>query len=214
MSGKIYVNDPASKLYTIDPVTASYQAIGNMGVSQVTDIAFHGPSLYGITFSQFMKINPRTAVATPVGAVGSGLSANALAVAQDGTVFLMAYKSGGAKLATIDTTTGAATIIGDLGAGITPSGDLSFDQNDNLYGTVNSGGKVYLAHIDTNTGAASLIGDMGTSAVYGLTFFSTSLYAGSAGGKLLQVNAGTGAGTVIAENNLTIWGMASTDCCY
>ncbi|MBL4827419.1 MAG: hypothetical protein JKY66_06850 [Spongiibacteraceae bacterium] len=214
MSGKIYVNDPASKIYTLDPVTASYQEIGAIGISQVTDIAFQGPALYGITFSSFLKINPRTGAGSIVGSIGSGLSANALAVASDGTVYLMAYSGGGSKLATLDTTTGAATIIGDLGAGITPSGDLSFDQNDNLYATVNSGGKVHLSQINTTTGAASLIGDIGSSAVYGLTFFGSQLLAGTAGGKLIQVSAGSGAGTVLAENNLTIWGMDSTDCCY
>lgn len=92
---------------------------------------------------------------------------------------------------------------------MTPSGDLSFDDNDNLYATLNSGGKVHLATIDVNTGAATLIGDIGFSAVYGLAFFCCNLYGATSSGGLLKINAFSGAGTMIGDNNVSHWGMAA-----
>jgi len=211
MKKSLYVEDPQSNLYTMDAATGSVALVGTIGISQVTDIAFHGPTLYGTTFGQFLRIDPRTANGVVVGNIGIG-STNSLAVASNGTIYGLVYSSAGGQLITINPVTGAGTSVGNLGAGLTPSGDLAFDDNDNLYATLKSSGTIHLATVDLNTGAATLIGDIGFISVYGLAFYCCRLYGATASGELLTINAATGAGTLIGKNNLTHWGMAAYCC--
>ena len=55
MSKCLYVVDPTSTLYTIDPATATPNIVGPVTISNVTDIAFHGPTLYGVSFEPIGK---------------------------------------------------------------------------------------------------------------------------------------------------------------
>jgi len=208
MSRCIYVVDPVSRLYTLDPATASPSLVGPIGMANVTDIAFHGPTLYGVSFSQLLRLNPNTGVGVAIGAIG--FTTNGLAVAADGTIY--AGTTGG-QLIRINPVTGAGTLVGNFGGGLTSSGDLAFDSNDILFGTLNSGGTVVLAQIDRNTGAATAIGPTGLSTVYGLAFFCCRLYGTSSPGELVDINAASGKATVIGKNTLTHWGMTVRPCC-
>jgi outer membrane protein assembly factor BamB len=143
-----------------------------------------------------------------IGAVG--FTTNGLAVAADGTIY--AGTTAG-QLIRINPVTGAGTLVGNFGGGLTSSGDLAFDSNDVLFGALNSGGTVVLARIDRNTGAATSIGPTGMSTVYGLAFFCCRLYATSSPGELLDMNVVSGKATVIGRNTLTQWGMAARPCC-
>lgn len=204
----LYVVDPVSRLYAIDPVTASPNLVGPVGIANVTDIAFHGPTLYGVSFSQLLRLNPDTGAGIVIGTVG--FTTNGLAVAADGTIY--AGTTAG-QLIRINPVTGVGTLVGNFGGGLTSSGDLAFDSNDVLFGALNSGGTVVLARIDRNTGVATTIGPTGMSTVYGLTFFCCRLYATSSPGELLDINVVSGKATVIGRNTLTHWGMAARPCC-
>ncbi len=206
----LYVVDPVSNLYTIDPATASARLVGPVGIANVTDIAFQGPTLYGVSFGQFLRLNPDTGTGTVIGAVGGGFQTNGLAIASDGTIY--AGTTGG-QLIKINPGTGVGTLIGNFGGGMTSSGDLALDSNDNLYGALNSGGGVVLASINRNTGAATAIGSTGQGTVYGLAFFNCRLLGTTSPGQLLTINVATGASTVIAKNNLNQWGLANKPCC-
>jgi hypothetical protein len=85
MSGCLYVVDSVSQLYTLDPATASHRLVGPVGLSQVTDIAFHGPTLYGVGFNQFLRLDPRSGAGVAIGPIG--FTTNGLAVASDSTVY-------------------------------------------------------------------------------------------------------------------------------
>jgi hypothetical protein len=207
MSRSLYIVDPASILYTIDPATASTHQVGPVGIAQVTDIAFHGPTLYGITFAQFLRLNPDTGTGVVVGA--TGFSANGLAVASDGTI----YAAAGNQLIKIDPATGAGQVVGPFGGNLTSSGDLAFDSNDVLYGALNSGATVVLAQVNRANGHAAPIGPTGFSTVYGLAFYCCRLYGITSAGELLDINVGSGKAAVIAKNTLTPWGMAARPCC-
>jgi len=207
MSGQLYAVDPTSVLYTLDPATASAQAIGNVGISNVTDIAFHGPTLYGVTFSELLRIDPRTGSGKIVGTI-RGFSTNGLAVASDGTL----YAGAGGQLITINPVTGAGTAVGSFGGGMSSSGDLAFDSNGVLFGALNRGSGVVLARIDRGSGAATVIGTT-ANVLYGLAFLGAHLFGATEGGELVHVNAATGAATVVGRNKLTQWGMASRPCC-
>ena len=207
MSPTLYVVDPKSTLYRMDPATASISAVGAVGVAQVTDIAFHGPTLYGITFSQFLNLNPNTGVATVVGNLG--FSANGLAVAPNGTI----YAGAGSELITIDPVTGAGTAVGGFGPGLASNGDLAIDSNGNLYASLSSGGTVQLATVNRSTGAATLIGDIGFKNVYGLEFCCCHLYGATDSGQLILISVATGKGVLVGTNGITQWGMAGRCCC-
>jgi outer membrane protein assembly factor BamB len=205
--GTLYVVDPTSTLHTIDPATASPRTVGPVGVGQVTDIAFHGPTLYGVTFSQLFRLDPATGAGTPIGPIG--FSTNGLAAAYDGA--LLAGTTNG-ELVRIDPTTGAGTLVGSFGGGLTSSGDLAFDSNGVLFGTLDQAGQVVLATIDRTTGAATPIGPTGVAHVYGLAFHCCRLLGCTDAGELVELNVATGAATVIGRNTLTHWGMAVGPC--
>lgn len=206
MCKKLYVVDPTSRLYTLDPATATPQEVGAVGIASVTDIAFHGPTLYGISFSQFLRIDPRTGAGQAVG--NTGFSTNGLAVAPDGTI----YAAGGDDLITIDPTTGVGSQVGNFGGGLTSSGDLAFDSNGALFGALQSAGGVVLASIDRDTGVATTIGNTGLNTLYGLAFFCCRLYGATSGGELVEVNVASGKAHVIGKNTLTQWGMDADLC--
>jgi hypothetical protein len=209
MSSRLYVADLVSRLYTLDPATASPHLVGAVGIPTVTDIAFHGQTLYGITFSQFLRLNPDTGAGVVIGAIGA-FTTNGLAVAGDGIVY--ASTTGG-QLIRINPGTGAGTLVGNFGGGLTSSGDIAFDSNDVLYGALNSGANVVLARIDRNTGVATVIGPTGLSTVYGLAFSCCRLYGVSAAGELLDINVATGHATVIGKNTISAGGMTARPCC-
>jgi outer membrane protein assembly factor BamB len=206
--GQLFAVDPRSELYTLDPVTASPHRIGPVGVANVTDIAFHGPTLYGVSFSSLLRLNPSTGAGTTIGPIG--FSTNGLAVAADGTLY--AGTTAG-ELISINPVTGAGTLVGGFGGGLVSSGDLALDSNDNLFGALDQGGTTVLARIDRASGAATVIGATGTSTMYGLAFLGLHLFGASGAGELAHVNTASGAATVIGRNALTQWGMASRPCC-
>lgn len=209
MSRRLYVVDPASNLYTLDAATGSSRIVGPVGIANVTDIAFHGPTLYGVSFSQFLRLDPDTGAGTIVGPIG-GFGTNGLAVATDGIIY--AGTTGG-DLITVNPVTGAGTVVGSFGGGLTSSGDLTFDSNDVLYGTLNQGGSVVLARIDRTTGAAAVVGATGLPTVYGLAFLCCHLFGTTDRGELVHINVDSGTATIVGRNGLTQWGMSSRSCC-
>jgi outer membrane protein assembly factor BamB len=192
MSRCLYLVDPTNGLHTLDPATASPRLVGPTGVADVTDIAFHGPTLYGVSFSQLLRVDPDTGAASVIGNIGS-TTTNGLAVASDGTIY--AATTAG-ELVRVNPVTGNGTVVGNFGGGLTSSGDLAFDSNDVLYGALNSGGSVVLASIDRSTGAAAAIGSTGLSTLYGLAFFCCRLFGTSSPGELVDINVATGKAAV------------------
>lgn len=208
MRTSLYVTDLVSRLYTLDPATGSAGLVGPTSMANVTDIAFHGPTLYGVSFSQFLRLNPDTGAATVIGNIG--FSTNGLAVSEEGIVY--AGTTAG-QLIKINPVTGIGTLIGAFGGGMTSGGDLVIDANGVMYGALNSGGSVALARIDRNTGAATVIGSTGFNDVYGLAIHCCRLYGCRFTGELLSINAATGAGTVIGKNAVGMGGMTARCCC-
>jgi hypothetical protein len=208
MPRQLYAVDPASVLYTIDPASASARAVGPAGIANVTDIAFHGPTLYGVSFGQLLRLDPWSGAGTTIGP--TGFSTNGLAVASDGTLYAGTTTG---ELITIDPATGAGTAVGSFGGGLTSSGDLAFDAHDVLFGALDKGGTVVLARIDRATGAATVIGPTGTATVYGLAFADSHLFGATGAGELAHISVATGAATVVGTNGLTQWGMAARPCC-
>ena len=210
MSKCLYVVDPVSQLHTLDPASGSPNLVGPVGIANVTDIGFHGPTLYGVSFSQLLRINPDTGSGVIIGGP-IGFTTNGLAVAADGTIYAGTTPAG--ELIQINPVTGVGTLVGSFGGGLTSSGDLAFDSNYVLYGALDSAGTTVLAQIDRNTGAATVIGPTGLNTLYGLAFFCCRLYGSSGPGELVEINVASGNATIIGRDALTHWGMAARPCC-
>jgi outer membrane protein assembly factor BamB len=206
----LYVVDPVSNLYTVDAATGSTRQVGPIGIANVTDIAFHGPTMYGVSFSQLLRLDPDTGTGTAIGAIG--FTTNGLAVAADGTIYAGTTPAG--ELVQINPVTGAGTLVGTFGGGLASSGDLAFDSNDRLFGALDQGGTVVLASIDRSFGAATVIGPTGVPNVYGLAFHCCRLYGTTAAGELVDISVASGGATVVGKNTLTQWGMAARPCCW
>lgn len=207
MCNKLYAVDPSSRLFTIDPVTASSKLVGPVGLGSVTDIASYKGQMYGITFSDFLLIDANTGHGVVVGPLG--VAANGLAVDSQGRVFAGA----GGDLVQIDPTTGLATIIGPFGGGLSSSGDLAFDSNDVLYGTLNAPGGNVIAQIDVNTGSANPVVSTTNFALYGLAFCCCKLVAADQGGIFYEVDLGAGQINPIGKSDVQVWGITCGTCC-
>lgn len=105
---------------------------------------------------------------TVIGPLGLAVfgSTPSLATSPQGVVY--AGGGGGAAFVyTVDTSTGAATLVGDSGLGFASIGGMDFDSAGVLYAAVNivgagGTGSDHLATIDTSTGAATVIGSFGS----------------------------------------------------
>lgn len=208
MRTNFYVADLTSSLYTLDPATGSAALVGPCGITDVTDLAFHGPTLYGISFSQLLRLNPETGAATVIGA--TGFTTNGLVVSEEGIIYAGTNPG---QLISINPVTGAGTLIGDFGGGLTSAGDLVIDANGVMYGALNSGSEVVLARIDRNTGAATVIGPIGFSDIYGLAIGCCHMYGFAFSGNVLAINVSTGTGTVIGSSGVGIGGATARACC-
>jgi hypothetical protein len=98
------------------------------------------------------------------------------------------------NLGTVDTETGSADVIGNMGAIMT---DIAFDPVGNLFGITFSG----LYAIDTTSAAANFIGSHGVSNGNGLVFGNDgTLYAaGSTTTNLYSLNTSSGAGSILGN---------------
>lgn len=205
----LYMEDLSSNLYTVDAASGTATLVGPIGISNVTDIAFEGFTLYGITFSEFLLIDPDTGAGSIVGSLGWS-DMNALAVASDRTIYAAGFSSG--DFISINPITGVGTIIGNYGSGLTSSGDLAFDSGGTLYASVKRSGYTndWLATIDLGTGEATLIGEIGYVDVFGLSFKDETLYGVTTDGQLLEIDTFSGAGTLVGVNWINQWGLSTS----
>jgi hypothetical protein len=208
MEHEVYMVSADAKLYRVDRASGSAGFWGNIGIPNVTDIAFQGPTLWGLTFGQFLRIDPHTGTGAVIGNTGFG-DLNGLAVSNKGAIYSAGFAE--SLLTRIDPVTGAVSTVGVMGP-YTSNGDLAFDSNDKLYATLTSGASVVLATIDTATGAAHVVGPTGFAAVYGLTFCGDRLYGATEAGQVLEISCATGAGRVIGTNGIQQWGLATRNC--
>jgi hypothetical protein len=205
----VYVSADNDNLYTIDPTTGATTLVGNMG-AEMTDIALRNGAMFGTDFpvsgpNSLYAINPTTGATTLIGSTSVYL--NALQFGSDGTL----YGAGGApgcgppphvtacnSLYTINTTTGAATLVG---TGVyNSSGDL--ESIGGLYLSSATSTTDQLFTVDAITGAGTLVGDIGFAQVYGLGYVpeTGTLYGfNDVGNNVLSINTTTGAGTSIAQ---------------
>jgi hypothetical protein len=189
-----------SSIYRLSATDGSATSIGSTRVNEVTDIAFLGKTLYGITMKQFLKIDPSTGAATVIGKTGAS-DLNALAV-QPGShkIYAAGYQYPG-YVVIINPKNGRCASIGKLGTGLASAGDLVF-KGSILYASLNKTGSAHswLARVNPATGEATLIGSIGYRDVWGLAVRSGALYGVTKDGEFLKINTTTGKAVHLGSN--------------
>lgn len=189
-------------LYKTDTTNGSSTAIGPFGYSNVYGNAFSpNGQMYVITdsgspASTLATVNLTTGTATPVGAPTGVRALMGIAFAPNGTLYGASWANN--NLYTLNTTTGAASLVGNLGVpGFVM--DLSYDYaNSTMYGISSSGPQGSLLYsVDLGTGAGTLVTNIsGNACLMGLSTtssgkFITTDYC-SLNSPLYQINPQTG----------------------
>jgi len=237
-------SSPATKLYgtdgsgghllAIDPSTGIGTVVGPMGIGPVPALAIDPTT--GIMYAgggagtpNLYVVNKNTGGATLVGNSGLGIAAiGDLAFRSDDTLFAVVNiagdgRTGSDHLATIDKSTGAATIIGPFGncTGVTVPSDgsgsctiegiegIAFDASGTLWGSHTVRGAAGLSGlytIDTTTGAATFVapilnstGSPPSGGVASLQFIDGTLYGGTA----TAIAPATDGGRLVVINSTT-----------
>lgn len=142
-----------------------------------------------------VSLDPLTGAQTAIGSLGVGGDFGDLA--WTGSTLYWIGGRGNAGLYTVDTGTGAATLVGNHG--INDLFGLAWDPvTSSLYGTQFAGGSGFY-RIDAGTGAATFIGDTGIG-IGGLTYNSiTGQLVGTndGGGDFYAIDRNTGALTLL-----------------
>ncbi len=210
------------------PFIGQATAIGPMKTASgdvviMTDIAlsstgqlFGVDGLSGNHISTLYSINPATGATVAIGS--TGLFLNALGFGLNPATSLPALyaaggsaTTGGGTVVTLNTSTGAATLVGANSNN--SSGDFAFSPSGVMFATItgaNSGETDRLVTVNLLTGAESIIGDTGKLGVFGLAFVDNNLYAlDDIGRDLLLINTTTGHATVLADT-LVNWKGATS----
>jgi len=187
-----------STLSTLSLDTGDVQVVGSTGFN-LTDIAFSGVILYGITFGELVQIDPDTGESTSLGSYGSG-SANALE-GLDGVLYAANLEG---EILSIDPDTVESTVLATIPDGGTSSGDLVIDssQDEFLYGTAVVPGFLtdVLYSFDLVTGEVNLIGETGFLRVWGLAIFREQLVGLTQAGEFILIDTDTGNAAFVSQN--------------
>src|SRR5262249_24825375 len=143
-AGVFYAVDVGRKLYSVNSTTGAFTLIGTVSGTTlvVNGLGYHPNAdiLYGIAQSngQLMKINTATAAATLIGAPEGETTGGRDYDATNTKLYGVADLTGGTRLAQINTTTGAHTIIGLLGTGINDCNGLAWNDVDGQLYSINA----------------------------------------------------------------------------
>ncbi len=215
----------ADTLYRLDPTTKAVTVVGAFeGCGTVLDIALDSASkMYGTTSDTLWTIDRFTAKCTAI-AKGSDYP-NSLSFVPKGTLdpngeALVGYK--GSDYVRIDTTTGAVTKIGQIGSGLSSSGDIVSVKGGATYLTVkgtacNSRNGDCLIEVDPATGALkNNWGNINHADVFGLAFWAGTVYGFDQLGELFEVSFKDGKVSATdlvipkAPDGLSFFGAGST----
>jgi hypothetical protein len=212
ISGTLYILDPTTGgvLTTVGPLlTATGSPVG------LTGLAFDPVSgiLYGSTANaspnlsaHLVTVDPATALVTDIGDYyGGGGGSTMSDITFDPTTGILYgwQAASGHHLATIDTTTGLATLIGpgmpDFGGG-----GLAADSAGTLFSTPDgvTNPTPTLRTVDKVTGLTTVVGPLGFGPVNALAFDSADVLYGILGGgpgarNLVTIDTITGTGTIV-----------------
>ncbi len=194
----------SSQLYEVELPGVVVRPIGRTGVV-ITDLALAPDrSLYGVGANALYGIDSRTGVATQLIALMGDFTA--LDAAPDGTL----YAGAGNTLFRIDPASGVVSARATYPVGLEASGDLAA-YGDALVATARAAfnGPDTLVAFDVTAGTSRVLGPIGFTCVYGLAAFGVTLYGLTCEGRVLRIDATTGAGVELASASVHFYGATA-----
>lgn len=212
----------ADTLYKLDPDTKAVTIVGDFkGCSSILDIALDKDShLYGTTSSGLWSINRDSGQCSKI---ADGTYPNSLSFVPAGTLdpsveALVGYESD--QYVRIDPQTGSKTTVGQIGSGLSSSGDIVSVKGGGTYLTVKGPGcTTHDCLIEVNPATGAMVknwGDVGHSSVFGLAFWAGKVYGFDDAGELFEVSFTGGSISTSpipipnATSGLQFWGAGST----
>jgi hypothetical protein len=184
----IYVTDINGELATITLGSYALKRIGYEG-TVLTDLGFDPKNgdLYGISFTDFYKINVKTGAATHIGSLGIN-DANALVFDANGKAYVEGYEF--AELYTLSVESGRVSPIG----GTSPfrsAGDLSFYNGElvlsGYYQSSLGNNPDTLVALNASTGKPLAYAKLDISNIYGLVSTGKNLLFGFANESVYEI---------------------------
>ena len=213
----------SSALFRVHPLTYAITPVGPFrwpsGADTMTDLAIdENGVMIGISYTRVYRVDPETAECTLLSSNLQGMfnglsfvpSMHAFGI--EGPDVLVGARNTDGKIFQIDPDTGAATQIGDMGAGYTSSGDIVAVTGFGMVATVPTGvGGDRLVRLAPTTFFATPIGnDTGFDRIWGVGFWGTRVFGFTERGVLTVIDSSTGAGTPVATDGEAWWGAAVT----
>jgi hypothetical protein len=205
----ILIDDSQGNLHKVNVLSGDSNLIGstNLG-SSLFDIAFDSSAnLFGITGTSLYGLDHTNGAASIIGAHNIGDTSAYSLDFSSANVLYVAVR-GNESLYTLNTATGAATLVGHIGFPV--NGDLAFDDSDNLF---MSGNDEKLYSINTTTGAGALVGPINFPQIAGMDFIGGMLIGISrTTDQIISIDTATGAGTLISSltnSNISTYGATA-----
>jgi hypothetical protein len=203
-----FAND-FTTVYSVVLPAGTVAAIGATG-PKFYDVALHpNGTLYAITEGALYTIDTSTAHATMVAPVDREL--DGLDFGGDGTLYAAAPAT--TDVYTMDTVSGALTVIANLPEPYSCSGDVAV-LGTTLFVTATDGSGTLpdvLMSIDLTATplAVTTVGSTGQSSVFGLAAYEGVLYGFTFAGDVLGIDTATGSSTVLAKPGNTFYGATA-----
>lgn len=196
-------------LYEIDPFRRTSTQVGQ-NLPNLLDIDTHPDgTLYGITYEGLFSFDRDRVEWNQVGNFGRDVGdPNGLAIDSFGVV----YATSQDEVYTIDVVSGAADLLGTLGGEYYSSGDIVVDRKDAMFVTSKHDVETdHLLLVSRADGAATNVGPIGFKKVFALTSAWGRLYGLTEQGALIEIDAESGAGSLVhAFDGIRWFGAAST----
>jgi hypothetical protein len=189
----LWVDDSYSQLGTVDIGTGAVSVIGGLQTN-LGDIAFDSNGkLWGVDlYSNLYSVSTTTGIASIVGNSGDAVQFNSLVGGPGGSLYAAGLNS--PKLYTINSATGADTVVGTTG--FAAAGDLAF-VNGTLYESAvdpkNSAVDDLIKITLSPTFSATEVGSFGIPDVYGLASDDNGVLYAIAGTAIYTTNLDTAA---------------------
>lgn len=164
LNKSIYVTEENGMISVIDPETCDIKNLESSGLVEIIDLSYdpNSNALYGISISNFYKINMKNGSASLIGSMGTGTFMIKIDCDRRGNMYGVDLSFSSSSYYSINTSTGHATKIGNLGVCLRFPDPLVIDKDYDLLYIITfdySSWEPILYIIDVTTGHIIYIGE-------------------------------------------------------
>ncbi|MFT5353586.1 MAG: hypothetical protein ACI9KE_000785 [Polyangiales bacterium] len=203
------------ELFRFDPLTNRVTSVGILNTTEddvgdffsMTDVAVRSDgALFGLGRGRVWRIDTETARCTTVVMEVQGTAMSFVPAGEigDQEELIVGYEDSNdrAKLARVDLVAGTVVDLATFSGDCETSGDIASISGLGTFITLrcaNDESQDFLATIDVMTATISIIGPTGVRGIWGLGFWAGVFYGFTNSGELVEIDASTGASTIIAN---------------